>query len=325
MWLWRASWIRFFSPLTRLSPPVSTILRTAAGLPSTQLLGASASVINEAKKCARPFSSLFNADCSMKCDSSFCVAEVRLHQRAYRALLFPPDRRSAGPGVRHQLGLPLRDLAQLLHVAAQVRANRRGVLVTALSSEPAALATSRLFKADQRVDRERVAAGLGDEATKIAGRAERRQAGLARAAGQLWRRYRGAARFFATRVAAAVAVWRSCRQRAAPRGRGCGRQRWWRQPSCRRHAWRLPRRWCGRGPRRRCWWPWWVVLRRSAEHHRERGGQRRLVAALDLDRVLERKQPAAAALVIGGGELMRLRTACPPAPALGIAPCRGRS
>ena len=101
MWLWRASWIRFFSPLTRLSPPVSTILRTAAGLPNSQLLGASASVISEAKKCARPFSSLFNADWSMKCDSSFCVARYDCIRRAYRALLFhagSAKRRSLGSG-----------------------------------------------------------------------------------------------------------------------------------------------------------------------------------------------------------------------------------
>src|SRR5438270_913863 len=43
-------------PLTRLSPPVSTIFRTATGLPSTKLLGASASVTSDAKNCARPFS-----------------------------------------------------------------------------------------------------------------------------------------------------------------------------------------------------------------------------------------------------------------------------
>src|SRR6266850_1427617 len=60
MSLSRMSRTMFLRPLTRLSPPVSTILRSATGLASSQLLGANASVTSEVKKCARPLPRKFD-------------------------------------------------------------------------------------------------------------------------------------------------------------------------------------------------------------------------------------------------------------------------
>ena len=68
MLLWRASCTRFCRPFMRFRPPVSRILRTAAGLPSTQLLGARASVTSEAKNCARPFSLALAEEWAMNSD-----------------------------------------------------------------------------------------------------------------------------------------------------------------------------------------------------------------------------------------------------------------
>ena len=74
MLLWQMSCARFCNPFTRLSPPLSMNLRTATGLPSMKLLGASASVTSEAKNCALPFSRALSLESSTKLLNSLCVA-----------------------------------------------------------------------------------------------------------------------------------------------------------------------------------------------------------------------------------------------------------
>ncbi|MCY1496600.1 hypothetical protein D9M68_305370 [compost metagenome] len=54
--LFSMSWVKWRTPRARLMPPVSSILRRAAGLVSGELLGATASARSEATNCARLFS-----------------------------------------------------------------------------------------------------------------------------------------------------------------------------------------------------------------------------------------------------------------------------
>ena len=74
MWLCRMSLTRFFTPFTRLAPPVSTTLRTAAGLPSSQLLGARASVTSAVRNCACPFSRSPSAEPAIRLLNSCCAS-----------------------------------------------------------------------------------------------------------------------------------------------------------------------------------------------------------------------------------------------------------
>ncbi|MNP30010.1 hypothetical protein D3C76_1230650 [compost metagenome] len=60
------SWVNCRTPLTRFMPPVSTSLRSAAGLVSSRLLGATASASRDATNWARAFSSGARSEASRK-------------------------------------------------------------------------------------------------------------------------------------------------------------------------------------------------------------------------------------------------------------------
>src|SRR5882672_3057145 len=142
MSLSRMSRTMFLRPLTRLSPPVSTILRSATGLASSQLLGANASVTSEVKKCARPLPRASSEDRSMKRVRCSCVTQwacISRLQRKFDRQAGSAKRRSFGSGIAADA--PATTLRRSFTYAP--RGAIFGDFATTSSRAPAAAATSR--------------------------------------------------------------------------------------------------------------------------------------------------------------------------------------
>src|SRR6185436_381989 len=138
------SWARLRSPAITLPPPVSTIRWSAAGLASSQLLGASASVTSEAKNCARPLPRASSADRPMKRPRCCWVARWACISRRHRKLLCQAGsakRRSFGSGRSSEV--PRTTLPSSAVYPASERASSGGDSTTARTSAAAAPARSR--------------------------------------------------------------------------------------------------------------------------------------------------------------------------------------